>query len=89
MQKDQGVGTVVNNLLYLSLGYHMVFKVVRFLSRHAKQGVLRDAKKERLWCIKYKMDDFEVELRCIFKIVINFSFILMCDYNSVPAYSQN
>ena len=26
MQKDEGVGTVVNNLLYLSLGYHMVFK---------------------------------------------------------------
>ena len=28
MKKDQGVGTVVNNLLYLILGYHMVFKVV-------------------------------------------------------------
>ena len=25
------------------------------------------------------MDDFEVELCCIFKLVINFSFILMCD----------
>ena len=35
------------------------------------------------------MDDFEVELCCILKLVTNFSFILMCDINSVPAYSQN
>ena len=67
----------------------MVFKVVRFLYRHAKLGALRDEIKERLWCIKYKMDDFEVELCCIFKLVINFSFIVMRDYKSVPAYSQN
>ena len=67
----------------------MVFKVVRVLCRHAKLGALRDGTKERLWCIKYKMDDFEVELCFIFQLVINFSFIVMCDHNSVPAYSQN
>ena len=29
LYKDQGVGAVVNIILYLSLGYHMVLKVVR------------------------------------------------------------
>ena len=33
MWKDQGVGTLVNNLLYLSLGYHLVFKVVRLKNK--------------------------------------------------------
>ena len=37
MKKDQGIGTVVNNILYRSLGHQMVFKVVRL-------------KKERLNC---------------------------------------
>ena len=36
LYKDQGVGTVVNIILYLSLGYHMVFKVVRL----KKEGVV-------------------------------------------------
>ena len=70
MYKDQGVGMVVNNLLYLSLGYQMVFKVVRLKRREQivvsltaiLSQALHDKTKGRLRYIKYKV----VELHCIF-----------------------
>ena len=56
MKKDQGVGTVVNNILYLSLGYHMVFKVLRLKLLSRSQPflslALRDETKGRQLCIK-------------------------------------
>ena len=40
MQKDQGVGTVVNNLLQINLGYHMVFKVVTLKIKKGESKLL-------------------------------------------------
>ena len=74
MQKDQGVGTVVNNLLQLNLGYHMVFKVVILKIKKGKSKLFSPA-------IKYIKKYF-------FKLLCIFSFIHMCGYNWEPAYSQ-
>ena len=75
VERSRG-GTVVNNLLYLSLGYQMVFKVVR-LGGESKllspshpflPPALRDE-------TKGKIVDYIVELCCILKLVFIFSFV--------------
>ena len=72
MEKDQGVGPVVNNILYPSCGYHMVFRIVEI-----KKGVMTMYKNNTMWTIVQLNSDV------FFKVV----FILMCDYNSEPACS--
>ena len=84
VERSRG-GTVVNNLLYLSLGYQMVFKVVR-LGGESKllspshpflPPALRDE-------TKGKIVNYIVELCCIFKACFYLQ-LCMCDHNSEPA----
>ena len=83
VERSRG-GTVVNNLLYLSLGtlgYQMVFKVVRlggesFLlspSHPFLSPALRDE-------TKGKIVNYTVELCCIFKACFYLQ-LCMCDLN--------
>ena len=81
VERSRG-GTVVNNLLYLSLGYQMVIRLggeskLLSPSHPFLSPALRDE-------TKGKIVNYTVELCCIFKACFYLQ-LCMCDLNSEPA----
>ena len=54
------------------------------ISHGLQDGKIKKGESKLMY--KYNMDNFEVQICCILKLVFIFSFILTCVYNLKPAY---